>query len=118
MLKVQPKAPHYVQTKLFYTAPKQAQPRIKPAWSRQSLFAHALLFAGPLPIQGICDIVTDYSQDLEGVFLRALDTGRVNKFAALPDNKLASCAEDFNVVHVWDTTSGARLLTQIGRAHV
>ena len=83
--------------------------------SRRFSFAEMWFRAGPLHIKGIIDIISAYSQELEGICSLVLEghSGFVTALAVLPDGKLASASWD-ETVRVWDAVSGAGLLTFAG----
>ena len=72
---------------------------------------------GLLPIQGICDIVNEYGQALEGHCVQVLPDGHtVRVLAVLPHNKLA--AASFSIIRIWDTASGCCVHTLRGHTHL
>ena len=67
--------------------------------------AKAWLLAGPLHVQGLCEIIACYAQELEGVCtsLMPIPTdSSVTALAVLPDGTVASSSYDATV-RVWDT---------------
>jgi WD40 repeat protein len=85
--------------------------------NRHGLASSEWLTQGPLAIPGVTDIVTDYSQHLEGRCTMTLKghTRSVNALAALPNGHLASASSD-RTVRVWDTTHGVCVRTMVGHS--
>ena len=87
--------------------------------NRHGLVTAKWLTQGPLTIPGVVDIVTHYSQHLEGRCVMTLKghTGGVNAVAALPNGHLASASTD-RTVRVWDSVRGVCVRKLVGHTRM